>query len=101
MALVSRRPARAVAAHDRARAAPARRRLLRACSPRSATQLPMIRSVREPSSLTSQRPPPQTPLAMTSPDRGPTPGQARYRREERPGRLRPEHHHHRRRITIR
>jgi hypothetical protein len=37
--------------------------LLRACSPRSATQFPMIRSVREPSSLTSQRPPPQTPLA--------------------------------------
>jgi hypothetical protein len=36
----------------------------------------MIRSVREPSSLTSQRPPPQTPLAMTGLDPGPTPGQA-------------------------
>ena len=72
----------------------------------------MIRSVREPSSLTSQRPPPQTPLAMngrphrgTGLDPGPAPGQARYRREERPGhllvRLRPEHRQHQRRITIR
>jgi hypothetical protein len=40
MALVSRRPARAVAAHDRARAAPARRRLLRACSPRVSNAVP-------------------------------------------------------------
>jgi hypothetical protein len=44
----------------------------------------MIRSVREPSSLTSQRPPPQTPPAMTGLDPGPTPGQARYRRENDP-----------------
>jgi hypothetical protein len=34
----------------------------------------MIRSVREPSSLTSQRPRPQTPLAMTGLDPGPLPG---------------------------
>jgi hypothetical protein len=34
----------------------------------------MITSAREPSSLTSQRLPPQTPLAMTGLDPGPTAG---------------------------